>query len=129
MNKTKMHNKHHNTPVAGRKTPRPIPAAGFRLVPDEEDLPLDPVPVFKPGKFQPKDKNKVRAMNGQSFRNEPVPRPLFLKCGKCGTTMPEYTVDDHLLKCQPNGAVCDICKKLIPAVGFLEHIKNCKGEK
>jgi hypothetical protein len=34
-------------------------------------------------------------------------------------------INKHLMKCQPNGAMCVKCGKVIPADKFMEHYESC----
>jgi hypothetical protein len=130
MNKTRLHGKHRTIPVAGKKITKPAKkiVVDLRGV-QEPDPALSPFkPVRKPGAFRTRDKNKLRAEAGQLFRNEYKPQLHFV-CGKCKETITELMVTEHLLKCQPQGVMCGICKKVFPPQDFLEHIKGCIAEK
>jgi len=63
---------------------------------------------------------------GQPFVND-FKRSQRYHCGKCGDSVMEDYVTEHLLKCQPDGAICEKCKKKIPAAEFVEHSKACRG--
>jgi hypothetical protein len=127
--KVQKRNKHKLPPIAGKKMPHLTPS--FETVPpgDEEDLPFQPFrPVYKPGAFKTKNGDVLRALSGQPFRNN-TPQVLMFQCGKCHETMTETLATAHLLKCQPNGAICDNCKKVFSAKEFVEHIKQCLAVK
>ena len=42
--------------------------------------------------------------------------------------MVESAVNAHLAKCQPKGAECVKCKKLITDPDFVAHFKSCTGK-
>ena len=79
-------------------------------------------------------KNMERALAGHPFRNTPVVETLYFKCGKCGATVAESAVTEHLVGtkdkpgCQPDKCECGKCQQYVPIIEFLEHIKNCKGK-
>ena len=70
------------------------------------------------------DKDKQRAISGQPFRNVVTP-VLYFQCGKCKESMTDTIATEHLKTCQPNGAICGNCGKVIAAVEFVKHIKGC----
>ncbi|MFA5377232.1 MAG: hypothetical protein WC455_15890 [Dehalococcoidia bacterium] len=59
------------------------------------------------------------------FRPVELPPAVYLRCGKCGVSVPESRVTEHLKQCQPQGARCGKCGMVIPAEQFLEHFKAC----
>lgn len=52
----------------------------------------------------------------------------YLICGKCKHMVSEGAVNAHLAKCQPHGAECARCKKLITDPDFVGHFKSCAGK-
>jgi hypothetical protein len=76
--------------------------------------------------IQTRDMDKIRAMNGQPFRNT-NDAIRYLKCGKCGATMPESVATAHLVECQPGGAVCGRCKKSFPPTELVAHMRRCES--
>jgi len=52
----------------------------------------------------------------------------WMRCGKCGTRMPESAVNAHLSKCQPRGVECYKCRKLITDPDFVGHFRACLGK-
>jgi hypothetical protein len=60
---------------------------------------------------------------------EPVFIPMkgVLQCLKCGKSVLDYKVVDHLMQCQPEGAKCGKCGEIIPPAEFLSHFNICKG--
>jgi uncharacterized CHY-type Zn-finger protein len=76
------------------------------------------------GRVSRERKEALIAGKGAPFRNPFVPTTRYT-CSKCKEGIQEPYVTEHLLKCQPEGAICGRCKKRIPALEFLEHYKNC----
>lgn len=54
-------------------------------------------------------------------------KPILYGCGKCGHQVSEGAVNDHIAKCQPKGAECGKCKKLITDKDFVSHFRSCEG--
>ena len=53
-------------------------------------------------------------------------RGLTLRCTKCKQLVGEMNITDHLKKCQPKGAGCGKCNKVVLPDEFLVHFKQCK---
>lgn len=81
-----------------------------------------------------KAKDIARAIAGNRHITIPAAAVLYLRCGKCGVSMPEYRVTEHLvgtptvLGCQPVSTECGKCKRLIPSRDFIVHFKGCDGK-
>jgi phage FluMu protein Com len=83
-----------------------------------------------------------RAIRGDIFRNghlvqiEPGEKfdatkygDLMLKCGKCNHIFSERMAQLHLELCQPAGAHCSYCGKIVLPHEFVAHIKECMKKK
>jgi len=74
--------------------------------------------------------HRERIQTGQElpYRNGRSQEYQMLKCGKCGAIVSPGGITAHLVKCQPDGAKCGICQKIIPSLEFWEHFQGCKEE-
>ncbi len=72
--------------------------------------------------------HRERIQTGQEvpYRNGRVDDRM-VRCGKCGASVSVGGVTAHLVKCQPDGARCGLCQKIIPALEFWDHFQGCKG--
>jgi len=80
-----------------------------------------------------KAKDIARAIAGNPHKPAVEKPVMYLRCGKCHLSMPEYKVTEHLVGtptmpgCQPVTTECGKCFRLIPSDKFLEHFKVCDG--
>jgi methionyl-tRNA synthetase len=73
-------------------------------------------------------KDLERALAGGVIRHGTLKKPLFFRCSKCGVTIVEAFVEEHINKCHHGKAECGKCNRWIDAADFLKHYQDCPGK-